>query len=190
MGHLPQRRRGRLRGVASRAMTATAPPADATKTQILRWVFERINAHDIDSLRPFWTAETMEYFPDATCHGSDEIAAYFEDKIAAIENFHLQPIAIAEDGDNALVHWYMTGRHVGVLLGVAPTGRAIELDGIDHFVFSEGKVVSNTVVFDQMKFARQIGLLPPDRSAADRAVKALFNAKTRATARLKSRSAG
>ena len=38
---------------------------------------------------------------------------------------------------------------------------------------------SNTVVFDQMTFARQVGLLPPDGSGADKALKAAFNAKTR-----------
>jgi len=43
----------------------------------------------------------------------------------------------------------------------------------------DGNVVSNFVVYDQMQFARQIGMLPPDRSLADRAMKAAFNARTR-----------
>ena len=166
-------------------MTVTSPPEQATKTELLGWVFGRINAHDIDSLRPLWTAQTVEYFPDATCTGGDAIADYFLDKIAAIENFHLQPISIAEIGDDAFVHWHMTGRHIGPLLGVAGTGKSIALDGMDHFVFQDGQVVTNTVVFDQMKFARQIGLLPPDGSAADRALKALFNGKTKAVAGLR-----
>lgn len=88
-------------------------------------------------------------------------------------------LAIAESGDDALVHWRMTGRHVGLLLGIAGTGKNIELDGIDHFVLRDGKVASNTVVFDQMKFARQVGLLPPDGSVTDKALKTAFNAKTR-----------
>ena len=48
-------------------------------------------------------------------------------------------------------------------------------------------LVSNFVVFDQMQFARQIGMLPPDGTAADRATKAAFNAKTRLLSRLRSR---
>jgi hypothetical protein len=36
----------------------------------------------------------------------------------------------------------------------AGTGKEIELDGTDHFVLCDGKVVTNTVVFDQMTFAR------------------------------------
>jgi hypothetical protein len=38
-----------------------------------------------------------------------------------------------------------------------------------------------------MQFAHQIGLLPADGSAGDRAVKAAFNAKTRLRARLSRR---
>jgi predicted ester cyclase len=166
-------------------MTAIAPPANATNTELLRWAFERLNAHDIESLRQCWTDATVEYFPDATCHGRDELAAYFTDKFEAIEGFNLEVIAIVGADDDVLVHWHLTGRHTGRLLGIAPTGKSIEVDGIDHFVLRDGEVVTNTVVFDQMKFARQIGLLPPDGSTADRALKAAFNAKTKAVAKIK-----
>jgi predicted ester cyclase len=154
-------------------------PGDVTTVELLRWVFDRLNDHDVASLRRFWTPETVEYFPDATCRGADEVARYFEDKFATIEGFHLEPVAIVVDGDDALVHWRMTGRHVGPVLGIAGTGRAIRLDGIDHFVLAEETVVSNTVVFDQLSFARQVGLLPADGSAPDRALKGAFNARTR-----------
>ena len=168
-------------------MTAILPPAHATNTDLLRWAFDRLNAHDIESVRQVWTDATVEYFPDATCRGTDEIAAYFAEKFEAIEDFNLEVISVAEAGDDVLVHWRMTGRHTARLLGIAATGRTLELDGIDHFVLRDGKVVTNTVVFDQMKFARQVGLLPPDRSVADRALKSAFNAKTKAAARIKRR---
>ena len=43
----------------------------------------------------------------------------------------------------------------------------------------DGKMASNFVVFDQMEVGRQLGLLPPDGSPPDRALKAAFNAKTK-----------
>ena len=49
----------------------------------------------------------------------------------------------------------------------------------------DGKVTSNFVVFDQMQFARSVGMMPPDGSAADRVMKAAFNAKTRIARRRK-----
>jgi steroid delta-isomerase-like uncharacterized protein len=155
-------------------------PVDVTSTELLTWVFERLNAHDLAGLRPFWTEDTVEYFPDATCRGADEVAAYFSEKFAAIEDFRLDVVAIAESGDDVLVHWRMTGRHTGTLLGVAATGKPLEIDGSDHFVLRDGRAVTNTVVFDQMAFAHQVGLLPPDGSAVDKALKTAFNTKTKA----------
>lgn len=160
-------------------MSALPPPSNVTTSELLRWLFERINEHDLPSMRQLWTALTVEVFPDRTCHGADEVAAYFADKFAAITDFHLEVLALAESGEDALVHWRMTGRHTGMLLGIAGTGREIELDGIDHFVVRDGTVATNTVVFDQMTFARQVGLLPADGSVADTALKRAFNAKTR-----------
>ena len=46
-------------------------------------------------------------------------------------------------------------------------------------------VVSNFVVTDQLAYARQIGMMPPDGSAADRGMKAAFNARTKLARRLK-----
>ena len=39
--------------------------------------------------------------------------------------------------------------------------------------------MSNTGYFDGASFARQIGMLPPDGSGADRAMKSAFNAVTK-----------
>jgi steroid delta-isomerase-like uncharacterized protein len=170
-------------------MSPLTPPAQATNGELARWAFERLNDHDVDSLRQFWSADTVEYFPTGTCHGADEIAAYFTTVFEAVPDFSIEPLSIVADGDDVFVHWRLTGTHSGRFLGVDGTGRAVDLQGIDHFVISDGLVVSNTVRFDQMEWARQIGLLPPDGSPADRAMKAAFNARTKVAHALHRRSA-
>ena len=161
-------------------MAATAPPVDASNAELIRWSFDVINSHDISPLRERWTAETVERFPDRTCRGADEIAAYFEGLFAAIPDVHMEVLHVAAEGDAVFVRWHLTGTHTGTAwAGIEPTGSRIELDGIDHFTVRDGTVVSNFVVFDQMEVGRALGLLPPDGSAADRALKAAFNAKTR-----------
>ena len=78
------------------------------------------------------------------------------------------------------VRWHMTATHTGGgFQGLDATGKSVALDGIDHITVRDGKLASNFVVFDQMQFARALGLLPPDGSVADKAVKAAFNAKTK-----------
>lgn len=165
---------------------SSQPPADATNGERIRWAFERLNERDLDALRQFWGPETVERFPDGTYTGSDQIATYFAKAFAALPDWHMQVVAIVEHGDDVLVHWKLTGTHEGgEFQGIAPTGKPIALDGMDHFVMRDGVIVSNFVVFDQMQFARQIGMLPPENSRADRAVKAAFNARTRIASRLR-----
>lgn len=167
--------------------TAAAPPAGATGAEIVRWLFERLNEHDVDALRTScWTPEMVERFPHATYRGPDELAGYFKQLFAALPDFHMDVTTVAEQGEDVFAHWRMTGTHSGApFLGIAPTGRQVALDGMDHFVVREGTIVSNFVVYDQMQFARQIGFLPEDGTRADRAAKAAFNAKSRLTARLR-----
>ncbi len=157
-----------------------------SNAELVAWSFERMNDHDLDALRRFWGPDTIERFPNGTCRGQDEIAAYFAEAMAALPDWHMKVVSIVEQGDDVFVHWQLSGTHSGgAFHGIEPTGRRIALDGMDHFVMRDGRVVSNFVVFDQMQFARDIGMLPPDGSRADRAAKAAFNARSRLAARLR-----
>jgi len=161
------------------------PPVDATQGEMVRWAFEQLNRHDVSALRSFWNDETIERFPDRTCRGADEIVAYFEDAFAAITDFHMEVLAIAEQDEDVFVHWRLTGIHDGPLLGIEPTHKPVAIDGMDHFVIRDGEVISNFVIFDQMQYARQLGLMPADGSATDKALKGAFNARTKLAAKLK-----
>jgi len=167
---------------------AALPPTGLSNGDIARLVFTHLNDGDLDAIRPLWTADTTERMPDRTCHGPDAIAAYFAAVRAALPDLRFEIVRVVEAGEDAFVHWQLTGTHTGARFqGIDATCRAITLDGIDHFVIRDGAVQSNFVVFDQMQFARDIGLLPPDGSPADRALKAAFNAKTRVAQRVKRR---
>jgi steroid delta-isomerase-like uncharacterized protein len=169
-------------------MTTATPPVAASNAELIRWAFDQLNAHDVSPLRQFWDDDTLERFPDKVCRGADDIAAYFEAAFAALPDFHIAIVNLTAQDDDVYVHWKMTGTHSGAAWsGIDATGRRIEMDGIDHFVVRDGKVVSNFVVFDQTQFARAVGLLPADGSAADRAMKSAFNARTKLLRRLRER---
>jgi predicted ester cyclase len=164
-------------------------PDTATNAELIRWAFDVLNTHDVTPLKDYWTDATVERFPTETCVGPEAIGAYFETAFAALPDFHIDIVSLAEQGDDVFVQWHITGTHSGApWRGIEPTGKAVALDGIDHFVVRDGRIESNFVVFDQLDFARQLGMMPPDGSAADRGMKAAFNAKTRLLRRLKRRT--
>ncbi|MFL5824169.1 MAG: ester cyclase [Solirubrobacteraceae bacterium] len=166
-------------------MTTTTQPQTSSNAELVRWAFETLNQHDVAPLRRFWTADSVERFPDRTCRGADEIAGYFEDVFRAMPDFHMEVLAVAEQGEDVFVHWHLTGTHEGPLMGIEPTGKKMAIDGMDHFVVRDGAVVSNFVVFDQMQYALALGMLPPPGSSGDRAFKRMFNARTKLAARIK-----
>lgn len=162
-----------------------APPTDATNAELVRWTIEAIGRQDLAAARLAWADDIVERFPDRTCHGPDEVAAYFQEAYDGISEWSFEAVAVVGDGEDVLARWRLAGVHSGTLLGIAPTGRRVSVDGLDHFVVRDGKVVSNFVVFDRMQYANQLGILPPDGSAADRAMKTAFNARTKLAAKLR-----
>jgi hypothetical protein len=80
----------------------------------------------------------------------------------------------------AAVEWRMTGHFSGEpFQGVDSTGRWVDMRGIDLIEIEDAKNVAITAYYDGMTFARQIGLMPPQDSSAEQAMKSAFNAATR-----------
>ena len=78
------------------------------------------------------------------------------------------------------VEWRLEGTLSGApFMGIEPTDKHVEIRGFDLFELEDEKLVSNTAYFDGMGFARQIGMLPPDGSGTDRAMRSAFNAVTK-----------
>ena len=167
------------------ASTSTQPPAGASNKELVLWTVEQINQRNLDGLREVYAPGMRERFPDADLTGTDEIVEYFEGVFAAFPEFKLDIVAAAEEGENVFIRWVLTGKHEGTFTGIEATGKELRIDGMDNFVVRDGKLHSNFVVFDRMQFAQQLGVMPPDDSRQDRAMKALFNTKTKIAAKLK-----
>jgi predicted ester cyclase len=161
-------------------MAATAPPVDAGNVALVRWAFDVINTHDTTPLLEVWAPDIVERFPDRTCRGREEVAAYFAGAFAAVPDLHMEVVHALAEGEDVFVRWKLTGTHTGAAwTGIEATGARIELDGVDHFTVRDGSIVANFAVFDQMAVGRAMGILPQEGSPGDRAMKAAFNAKTK-----------
>jgi steroid delta-isomerase-like uncharacterized protein len=160
---------------------AVAETETRSPVETARHIFETVlNQRDADALRPYWADDLVEELPTGTYRGPDEMARYFAESFAALPDFHIEPEQVIGEDDTVFVKWRLTGTFSGrPWQGIAPTGDRIELLGIDCFTFRDGKIVHNEVVFDQMSFARQIGMLPLQDSIGERTMKSAFNARTK-----------
>jgi predicted ester cyclase len=72
----------------------------------------------------------------------------------------------AQSGDKAVVRVRITGTHEGEFMGVPPTGKRIDVQGIDIVRFGDdGKAVEHWGVTDAMTMMQQLGAVPEGRPA-------------------------
>jgi steroid delta-isomerase-like uncharacterized protein len=166
------------------AVTETRSPIE-----LAREVFEEVlNRRDADALLPYWAEDIVEIFPTGTLRGRQEVRDYFAEVFAALPDFHIEAERIAAHEETVFVKWHLSGTFSGDRwMGIEPTGSRIELDGIDCFTIRDGLVLHNHVIYDSTSFARQIGMLPPQGSAGDRAMTGAFNAYTQLRERVRRR---
>jgi steroid delta-isomerase-like uncharacterized protein len=154
----------------------------------VRRALQALNGRDADAMLPFWAEDLVQVFPYATLHGRAAVRDAFAETFAALPDFRLEAQHVVGEGEVVFVKWRLTGTFTGApWQGYGPTGDAIALDGMDCFTVRDGLVVRNHVVFDQLAFARQVGMLPERGTPADRAATAAFNATTRLRRRLRGR---
>jgi steroid delta-isomerase-like uncharacterized protein len=66
---------------------------------------------------------------------------------------------IAED-DKVVLVWTFIGTHKGELMGIEPTDKLIEFDGIYLYRFKDGKLVERSGKRDMFKLMSQLGAVP------------------------------
>lgn len=66
---------------------------------------------------------------------------------------------VLAEGDMVAVHCTMRATHTGDLMGIAPTGRRVEMDYIHLLRFEDGRVKDRWAVRDDMALMRQLGAI-------------------------------
>jgi steroid delta-isomerase-like uncharacterized protein len=154
--------------------------------ELIRSAFEALDAHDLDAQSSNWHDDiVVNFVPIEVRRGKQNVRSYFADLFAAFPDFHIEIDRIAGEDETVFVKWRATGTFTGQpFLGVDPTGKQIEVEGIDCFTVRDGLVQENFAVYDGAGYARQIGMLPAQGSPQDRAMTAAFNGVTRLRKRL------
>lgn len=166
--------------------TDTRPPSQIAR-EAFRILFDE---RDLSDPYRLWSDDSVDHFLAAgqSVRGAHALAQWFRDLLAAVPDFRMEIVNAFDDGERqAVVQWHATGTLTGApFLGIEANGRRIEITGVDVMRFdAEGRIDQNTIYYDGAEFGRQLGMLPPRDSAADRLTLSAFNAKTRLQKRLR-----
>jgi steroid delta-isomerase-like uncharacterized protein len=77
---------------------------------------------------------------------------------AAFPDWHSDLHALVAEGDIVVERFTAAGTHRGELLGVAPTGKVVELRGINIFRLRDGRITERWGRLDELGLFRQLGL--------------------------------
>ena len=149
-----------------------------------RWL-DAWNKHDGDALAQLVT-EDVEFFDPAigTVHGRAPVADWVRQCDRAFPDYVFEepePGYISNDRAKAILPWRMRGTNTGPIdpPGFAPTGKAIVLEGVDHWSFRDGLVARYRADYDSLGLMRQLGIVAPPGSRGERAMVMLQRLGTR-----------
>lgn len=149
--------------------------------QTVRSYFEAMDNRDPNAMAAHWREDGVEdIVAVGVLRGRDELREYFKSMFAGMPDARTTITRLVAGEQSCAVEFRIEATLEGApFMGIEPSGKHIEIRGMDLFELEDGKLVSNTSYFDGTSIARQIGMLPADGSGADRAMKSAFNAVTK-----------
>jgi steroid delta-isomerase-like uncharacterized protein len=128
----------------------------------LRRLYDLINAGDIDGFGrqladDFAEREDLPGFPSTRAG----VLQYFRMLLAAFPDLRMVPQDVIASRDKAVARVRLTATHRGPFMGMAATGKRVEVTLIDIIRFSDdGLAREHWGVVDQLAMMQQLGAIP------------------------------
>jgi predicted ester cyclase len=117
---------------------------------MLRRLVEALNVGDIDVVDELFTPELAE-------QQKQGFTAYR----SGFPDWREEIVDLVAEEDKVVGRFKCSGTHRGEMMGIAPTGRRMEVDEVYFLRVENGKFVEFWGLEDNLTRMRQLGLLPP-----------------------------
>jgi steroid delta-isomerase-like uncharacterized protein len=126
---------------------------------------EMYNAKDLDGVMDLYAEDAVQIMPDGTFEGWPAVHDRLAKEIDAFSDLAHRVVSYIEEDDAFADEWAFVGTHTGPLVlpdgaELPPTGKRIEIQGMEIVRVRDGKVVLNRLYYDNVAVAVQLGLLP------------------------------
>jgi steroid delta-isomerase-like uncharacterized protein len=119
------------------------------------------NQHRVDRTDEFFTPDYLDHAPlpgqaPGLAGAKQKWAMY----LTGVPDLRVTIEDMVAEGDKVAVAWTGEGTHRGELLGIPPTGRRLEINGISIYRLAEGKIAEQWERWDRLVLMQQLGVLP------------------------------
>lgn len=119
---------------------------------------ENINAGNVDTAVESFAENVVDHDPAPDQgKGREGFRSFWKTLTTAFPDAHIEPAHMVADDDHVSLVYTLSGTHDGDFQGVAPTGKRIEVRGMQIGRFENGKIVERWGSTDELGIMKQIG---------------------------------
>ena len=126
---------------------------------------ERYNSGDLDGVMDLYADDAMQNMPDGSFTGRSAIRDRLAQELGTFSDVNHTVRSFVEQGEAFCDEWTFAGTHTAPMLlpdgrELAPTGKRVEIKGMEYCGMRNGKLIVNTLYYDNLAVAAQLGLMP------------------------------
>ena len=138
--------------------------------ELLDRYVERYNAGDLDGVMDLYADDAVQGMPDGTFEGRSAIRERLAQELDGFTDLNHTVRSFLEQGDTFADEWTFEGTHTRPFLlpdgtEQPPTGERVAIAGMELVEVRDGKVVVNTLYYDNLAVAAQLGVVPEGATA-------------------------
>ena len=119
---------------------------------------DNLNARNLDAAMEIFAPDAVDHDPaEGQAPGREGFRMFFSELTSAFPDAQLTPETVVADEDSVAMAYTLTGTHEGEFQGIAPTGRKIEVRGVQIGRFENGQIVERWGSTDQLGIVQQLG---------------------------------
>ena len=131
--------------------------------------FEAWNARDLDAFDEFIAADAVEHDPQnpfREMRGPEGAKRNAEMYHSAFTDGRFEAHEQIAEGDFVVTRWTAKGTNDGELMGMPPTGKGVEIEGIGIDRIVNEKIVESWSCWDTLGMMQQLGVVPEAQPAS------------------------
>ncbi|MEJ7781272.1 MAG: ester cyclase [Solirubrobacteraceae bacterium] len=123
---------------------------------------EKINSGDLDAgVDQLFAQDAVDHDPaSGQGLGREGFRAFFKTLGAAFPDAHIEPAHMVADDAHVVIAYTLTGTHEGEFQGIAPTGKKVEVRGVQIGRFENAQIVERWGSTDELGIMSQLGAEP------------------------------
>jgi steroid delta-isomerase-like uncharacterized protein len=142
---------------------ASTSTAAANATLARRIPEEVVTKGDIDLIDEICAEDVLDHSPLGELRGREELKTQMRGLRASFGDFSATVEDVVSEGDTVAMRVTLRGTHEGEFVGVAPTGKRIEVGNMVFSRIEDGQVAERWVQPDMLGLLTQLGVVEPPK---------------------------